>query len=151
MSKTYRCNKINEKGSICNETDENNFSEGRYSTCKKCRLRVMSEYNKAKKEQKQNEDANKIDPDNHIRYLIEDTITRVPLLDNKMSVVDKFNDLDTEMSNVFNSCINEMRKLSERIKKIEKENSEMEEEILTLKIQAKNTQKHIKNILNEEI
>jgi predicted transcriptional regulator len=110
----------------------------------------MSEYNKVKKEQKQNEDANKIDPDNHIRYLIEDTITRVPLLDNKMSIVDKFNDLDIEMSNVFNSCVTEMKKLSERLKKIEKENSEMEEEILTLKIQAKNTQKHIKNILAEK-
>jgi hypothetical protein len=154
MTKIYRCNKINEKGSVCNETDENNFRKGRYNTCKKCRLRVMSEYNKSKKEQKQNEDANKTDPDNHIRCLIEDTITRVPLINKKTipCIIHKL-ELDiTEECLIFDEKLKKFEtNFEEKIKILVSKISTLEDENITLKLQMLNFKEYIRKTLNEKL
>ena len=80
MPKEYFCSKILDTGLPCGERDESKFIEGRYSTCRQCRLRSMSEYNKTKTEKGKEQKSKKIDPDNDIRWLIEDTFLRVPIL-----------------------------------------------------------------------
>lgn len=143
MPKTYRCNKIKEDGEVCNETDENNFTEGRYTSCKKCRLKVMSDYNKFKKEEKKDKNTNKIDPDNHVRYLIEDTITRVSLINN-MTIPKIIHKLEMDITN---ECVN----LSEKINTFENKILELENENIRLKLQLLKFKEHIQNILNEKL
>jgi len=47
MSKEYFYSKIVETGLPCGERDVSKFIEGRYSTCRQCRLKFMSDYNKS--------------------------------------------------------------------------------------------------------
>jgi hypothetical protein len=42
MPKDFLCNKIID-GVVCNENNPENFEPGRYSTCKKCRVRINRE------------------------------------------------------------------------------------------------------------
>jgi cyclopropane fatty-acyl-phospholipid synthase-like methyltransferase len=83
MPKDYFCSKILDTGFPCGERDVSKFIEGRYSTCRQCRLRSMSDYNKTKTEKCKEDKTKKIDPDKDIRWLIEDTFLRVPLLSNQ--------------------------------------------------------------------
>jgi len=82
VSKIYFCDKtVNFK--VCGETNPENFIEGRYSTCKKCRNKYVREIYKEKKTSK-NEEFNKIvDPSSNIRTLIVDTIKNCPIIDGK--------------------------------------------------------------------
>ena len=143
MPKNYRCNKINEKGEICNETDEDNFSEGRYTTCKKCRLRVMAEYNKSKKEEKQRKVTAKPDPNNHTIKLIKDTILLVPLID-KMAVPVKIHDLEVNISNICSD-------FGKKFQDFETKMSSLEDENIKLKLQLLSFKEYMQKILNEKL
>jgi hypothetical protein len=81
MPKEYCCNKLLESGIVCGQRDQTKFSSGRYTTCRDCRLRFMSSYNKSKIQNKKEEKNSNIDPEFNIRYLIEDTIKRIPLME----------------------------------------------------------------------
>jgi hypothetical protein len=81
MPKEYCCNKILESGAVCGERDTTKFNVGRYTTCKNCRLKFMSNYNKSKSSGKKDEKNSIIDPEYNVRYLIEDTIKRIPLIE----------------------------------------------------------------------
>lgn len=143
MPKKYRCNKINEKGEICNDTNEDNFSEGRYTTCIKCRLKIMSEYNKAKKEEKQGKTPVKSESDKHTIELIKDTIQLVPLID-KMAVPVKIHDLEVNISNI---CTDFGKKFQD----FETKMSLLEDENIKLKLQLLSFKEYMQKILNEKL
>jgi hypothetical protein len=154
MPKIYRCNKIDETGNICNETNENNFNEGRYTTCKKCRLKFMIDYNKLKKEEKQNQNTTKIDPDNHIRELIEDTISNVSLIKNQTipNIIRRLEkDITEECLNFEDKIKIFEAKFEDSIKKFEDKISSLENENIALKIQLLNFKECIQKSLNEKL
>lgn len=126
MPKAYRCNKFNEKGVVCNETNENNFSEGRYNTCKKCRLRIMTEYNKSRRGKKEEESVSKNDLNNHIVFLIEDTISRFPLINNKLTISESIERVEKDISE-------ESSTLNDKIDMIKNKNIDLENEVKQLK------------------
>jgi hypothetical protein len=114
----------------------------------------MSEYNKSKKEQKQNEDANKTDPDNHIRCLIEDTIIRVPLI-NKKTIPCIIHNLELDITE---ECLNFEEKIKkfetnfeEKIKILVSKISTLEDENILLKLQMVNIKEYIRKTLNEKL
>jgi len=143
MPKIYRCDKINELGITCGETDNTKFEKGRYSTCKNCRLRFMSEYNKSKREHKQEDIISKVDPDNNIRWVIEDTIKRVRFCGD-YTILEKFKDNDELLGEALSTNYkrNENTELkvyelenmfSMMFKELKKENELLKIEINTLK------------------
>jgi hypothetical protein len=136
MPKIYRCNKINELGITCGETEAFRFEDGRYTTCKKCRLRFMSEYNKSKKSNKKEEVVNKIDPDNNIRYVIEDTILRTKIL-NGASIPSKIEDLEIDISQIAEKNYEIMIQLIEFKEIVSLKMNELKKENDLLKIQVK--------------
>jgi hypothetical protein len=141
MPKVYRCDKTNEEGDICNETDPQNFTEGRYNTCKKCRSKFMEDYNKQKKDEKQNKKANTVDPDNRIRTLIKDTISDTPIIKNLPKVIHK---LEKDISE---ECLN----FNDKITKFEEKISSLENENIALKLQLVKFKEYIQKILNEKL
>jgi hypothetical protein len=70
MPKEYLCNKII-NGKFCGETNPDNFPKGRYSVCKKCKNKEMSEIRQKKKEENDKEKVKKIDPQLDFKKLIE--------------------------------------------------------------------------------
>ena len=141
MPKVYRCDKTNEEGNICNDTNEQNFIEGRYNTCKKCRLKIMADYNKKKKNEKQTQKANTIDPDNHIRTLIKDTISDITLIKNLPDIIHR---LEKDISE---ECLN----FNDKITKFEEKISLLENENIALKLQLLNFKEYIQKTLNEKL
>jgi hypothetical protein len=99
MPKEYFCTKLTDMGLPCGERDETKFIEGRYSTCRSCRLKFMSEYNKTKTNKGKEQKNKQIDPDCNIRYLIEDTIIRVPLISNQ-TIVERMEDTEHDVSRI---------------------------------------------------
>ena len=133
-TKVYYCNK-SENFKVCGETNPENFPVGRYSTCKNCRNKSVREFNKEKK-MEYNEEKNKvIDPSANIRYLIVDTIRNAPIIDGQ-SIEAKIKNNEYDISEVL--CCNsdkienamkqiylEFGKMSEKIKELEKEISDL--------------------------
>jgi hypothetical protein len=70
MPKTYLCTKIFD-GKECGETNPENFPSGRYSVCKKCKNKEMTEIRKKKKQDNVKERLKKIDPELDFKKLIE--------------------------------------------------------------------------------
>lgn len=98
MPKKYFC-KTMEDFEICGETRPESFEPGRFSICRKCRVKR----NKLSKDKKFDlvieERNNKIDPSSDIRYLIEDIILRYPLLHGK-TILERFEDDEQETTNL---------------------------------------------------
>ena len=88
-NKEYFCNKMIDL-KTCGETDPLKFEKGRYSTCKKCRVKLNSSYvankKKSEEEQEYKEITDKVDPDYNIRYIVEETFLNTPLIRNKSIV-----------------------------------------------------------------
>jgi transcription initiation factor IIF auxiliary subunit len=101
MPKEYFCTKVLPNGIMCAERDNSKFISGRYTTCKSCRLRTMSEYNKEKTIKKQDKEAEKIDPDCNIRWIVEDTIKRVPFID-KQTITERIKSSEDDITSILN-------------------------------------------------
>jgi lipopolysaccharide assembly outer membrane protein LptD (OstA) len=141
MPKEYCCNKLLESGTVCGERDSTKFSSGRYTTCRNCRLRFMTSYNKKKTSDKKEEKNTNIDPECNIRYLIEDTIKRIPLMNNYTipERIESFEEEYTEflskherrngtIQSKFNLLEQKIESLEKYIEKIEKELSELKKD-----------------------
>ncbi len=147
MTKIHYCKKILENGTVCGEMDASKFESGRYSACKSCRNISTIACIKSKKEGIKVEKIKKIDPDVNLRWLIEDTIKNIPLLDGTRTIKDSILSLEEESSNMFNNnCYREerifnilkqheldMNFLLGKIQKLESENKELKNEISELK------------------
>lgn len=99
MPKTYYCNKLIDGSVVCGETNPENFTEGRYNTCRTCRLQMMSSYNKNRREEIREKKIRELDPSQDIRFVVEDTIKRIPLLDGK-TISDKITNLEEDIGEV---------------------------------------------------
>ena len=122
MPKGYCC-KQSIKGELCGETDPVKFSPGRYTACKACRNRASKQLISDKKVKEKDNIAKNLDPDENIRYLIEDTIKRVRLInDNKetieeaISSVDKMNSCNTD---VIGDLLEKIRYIERRLERLE--------------------------------
>jgi hypothetical protein len=138
MPKEYCCNKLLESGAVCGERDSTKFSSGRYTTCRNCRLKSMSYYNKKKTSDRKDEKNTNIDPECNIRYLIEDTIKRIPLMNN-YTIPERIESFEEEytgflskqernnesIQSKFNLFEQKIASLEKYIEKIEKELSEL--------------------------
>jgi hypothetical protein len=120
MPKVYFCRQFRD-GDACGETDPAQFSPGRYTACKFCRNNIARKAMADKKIKNKDENANHLDPDQNIRYLIEDTILRMPILE-KRTVKDAIDDIDQTNSDnmIAISELNDtLKELVERVKRIE--------------------------------
>ena len=120
MPKEFICRQI-KNGELCGETNPENFSSGRYTACKSCRSKMASKLINEKKIKDKDEKANRIDPDEDTRYLIEDTIKRIPLINNK-TVQEAIRDIDEmNVNNVLqiNDLNNLVKILMQRIQVLE--------------------------------
>jgi hypothetical protein len=118
MTKEYFCTKILDTGLPCGERDESKFIEGRYSTCRQCRLRSMSDYNKTKTSKGKEKKTKTIDPDNDIRWLIEDTFLRVPLLSNQ-TIKERMEDNEFDISDLLGKHHDYVEQTNLKIQKLE--------------------------------
>ena len=120
MPKEFICRQI-KNGELCGETNPENFSSGRYTACKSCRSKMASKLLNEKKIKDKDDKANFLDPDEDTRYLIEDTIKRIPLINNK-TVQEAIRDID-EMNSLNTSEIGDLndllKTLMQRIKVLE--------------------------------
>jgi hypothetical protein len=132
MPKVYYCNKLLENGATCGERDVSKFIEGRYTTCKSCRLRAMSIYNKSKTSKKKDEESSKTDPDCNIRWLIEDTIKRVPFM-GKQTIPERIESSEEDITSVLNLHHEYSDKNDNRLDKMQGEINELKEIIKILK------------------
>ena len=98
MSKIYFCKQEKTFG-ICGENDPKNFEIGRYTTCRSCRTRLQKEKRKYGKEKECEEKTTTIDPTKNIRYVVEDTILRVPLLEGE-SIQEKIRNSEEDISDL---------------------------------------------------
>lgn len=126
MPKSYFCDKLSESGAICGETDISKFIEGRYTTCKSCRLQMMSQYNKTKTSKKKDKEAKKVDPDCNIRYLIEDTIKRVPFI-GFQTIPDRIESSEEDLTGVLNLFQEHIEKNNIILEKMQKQIDELRE------------------------
>lgn len=126
MPKSYFCDKLSESGVICGEIDISKFIEGRYSTCKSCRLQMMSQYNKTKTSKKKDKEVKKIDPDCNIRYLIEDTIKRVPFI-GFQTIPDKIESSEEDLTDVLNLFQEHIEKNNIILEQMQKQIDELKE------------------------
>lgn len=122
MPKVYFCRQeINSE--ICGETNPENFEVGRYSSCRKCRAKYHERKRKTKKEEVIETSVEILDPLKNIRYVIEDTVRRIPLLEGQ-TIPDKILNIDADISElvIANSELKEkMNELFDYIKKLELE------------------------------
>ena len=139
MPKEYCCNKLLESGAVCGERDTTKFSSGRYTTCRNCRLRSMANYNKKKTSDKKDEKNTNIDPECNIRYLIEDTIKRIPLM-NSYTIPERIESIEEEYIDSFNkqkdkneSIQVKYNYLEQKVNSLEKYIEKIEKELLELK------------------
>lgn len=137
MPKDYFCNKLLPNGTVCGEREVSKFINGRYTTCKPCRLRNMSDYNKTKTSKKKDEEVTKTDPDCNIRYLIEDTIKRVPFIQ-KQTIIERIKSSEDDVTDILNLHHEYVEKTDFIIEKIKKQMEEMKNEIKNLKEEIKN-------------
>jgi hypothetical protein len=135
MPKNYYCDKI-VKGKICGETNIDNFTEGRYSTCKKCRASFVSEYSKSKKIKAKAEINIST---THLKWFIEDIMLRNPILNNK-SVLENFNDLEENITEVYNFC---HKKLEDKFEQMTLSIKELKEENEVLKLKIRNLEEKL--------
>jgi hypothetical protein len=96
MSKVYFC-KQECNFQVCGETDPKNFESGRYSTCKSCRSKVKKEKRQVEKNKDSEEKMSAIDPSKNIRYIVEDTILRIPLLEGE-TIHEKIRNTEEDIS-----------------------------------------------------
>lgn len=96
MPKVYFCKKEN-NFEICGETDPKNFEVGRYSTCKVCRSKSKKEKRQNEKSKDYEEKTSSIDPSKNIRYVVEDTILRIPLLEGE-TIHEKIRNTEEDIS-----------------------------------------------------
>jgi hypothetical protein len=118
MPKDYFCSKILDTGLPCGERDESKFIEGRYSTCRQCRLRSMSDYNKTKTSKSKEQKSKTIDPDKDIRWLIEDTFLRVPLLSNQ-TIKERMESNEFDISDLLEKHFDYVEKTNSKIENLE--------------------------------
>ena len=138
-TKQHYCEKINNMGFICRESDSTKFEEGRYNICKQCRLYYMKLYNKSKKDNKKDENVNKLDPDKNIRFIVEDTVKRMSFIEG-FTIKDKIDGLDKDLSSISEKTEGNMIKylnfeniVVEKIQELKKENDVLRKEIQELK------------------
>jgi hypothetical protein len=137
MPKDYYCNKLLPNGTVCGEREISKFIDGRYTTCKNCRLRSMSDYNKSKTSKKKDTEATKTDPDCNIRYLIEDTIKRVPFIQ-RQTILERIESSEEDVTSVMNLHHEYVDKNDYKIDLLCKQLEEMKKEIKNLKEEIKN-------------
>jgi hypothetical protein len=132
MTKEYFCSKILSTGITCGERDSSKFISGRYTTCKKCRLQKMSDYNKSKTSKKKDEESEKIDPDCNIRWIIEDTIKRIPLI-NRQTIPERIESSEEDITNILNLHHEYTEKNDSMIEDLQKQIKELQTQIEFLK------------------
>jgi len=137
MSKQYFCKRILEAGYVCGEKDIKKFEPGRYTVCKACRLKYMSDYNKNRRNIALNERMDELDPDKKIRAVVEDTIVRIPLLDGK-TIQQRMDDNEEEISNVIEFNYVSDLNLREFIEKTNKTILVLQKRIEDLEIKLRN-------------
>jgi hypothetical protein len=120
MPKEYFCTKLNDLEIPCGERDVSKFNEGRYSTCRSCRLKSMSEYNKTKTNKSKEQKNKLLDPDYNIRCLIEDTIKRVPISSDQ-TIVERIENNEFDISEMVSTNYAFTSKTSEKLETIEKQ------------------------------
>jgi hypothetical protein len=96
MPKVYFC-KQEHNFQICGDTDPKNFEIGRYSACKACRSKVKKEKRQVEKNKDSEEKTTSIDPSKNIRYVVEDTILRTPLLEGE-TILEKIRNTEEDIS-----------------------------------------------------
>ena len=134
MPKEYYCNKLLDNGIVCGERNIEKFISGRYTTCKPCRLRSMSVYNKSKTIKKKDEESTKLDPDCNMRWLIEDTIKRVPFMGTQ-TIIDRIENSEADISDVLNIHHEYVDKTNEIIKLLQTQIQNLQIEMINLKEQ----------------
>lgn len=130
MPKAYLCRQFRD-GNMCGETDPAQFSPGRYSACKYCRNNIAKRTMVDKKVKNLNENVDHMDPDQNIRFLIEDTILRIPILE-KRSVKGAIDNIDqtnsdnmiaiSELSATLKEIIERLRCIESRLTTLETKN-----------------------------
>ena len=115
MPKIYYCDKAL-NGINCGETDPSKFETGRYNTCKRCRNKRNTEYHKVKKEEEIKSEEDKIDPDFKIRKMVEEIVLHKPFFGRSLSIKQKIDDIDGDITDVLTSCMNKIEKLELEIK-----------------------------------
>jgi hypothetical protein len=131
MPKTYFCKVVN-NFEICGETDPKVFEQGRYSTCRNCRNKKNKEIKEKNLSSQIEEKNNKIDPSCNLRYLIEDTILKVPIIDG-YNISEKFKTDNEETSNILLLMQTTFTNMEKRIEYLEKYINLLELKIDTLK------------------
>lgn len=139
MPKVYFCKNMKDNFELCGETDPQLFSNGRYSMCRKCRTAKQKIQSDIKKESKIEEKSNTIDPAKNIRWLIEDTVIRQPIIEG-MTFSEKFKDMETRVSDSIEiSCEYQykndliLKKMENYIKLLENKIDNLELEIKIIK------------------
>ncbi len=131
MTKEFYCNKLLPNREICGEKEVSNFEKGRYSTCKKCRTRLNSEYIKQKKDEDLKDKFKTIDSDNNIKCLIEDTINKYPIYSG-CTIVQLFSDLQNYTSEELSFMSERIRENNDLIKKLFEDNKNLTSTITIL-------------------
>jgi len=98
MPKVYFCKQMKDS-EMCGESDPKNFENGRYSTCRSCRSKSQRDKKAVEKDNTSENKTNSLDPSRSIRYIIEDTILRVPLLEGE-TILKKIRNCEEDISDL---------------------------------------------------
>jgi hypothetical protein len=142
-SKIHYCDKMVEN-KVCGEMNPTNFEAGRYSTCKRCRIKINNKNRTIKNKKLENDiyetKANIIDPDVDIRYLIEETINNVNFI-RKKSIINAILDMEQDITDVLtgsdekiDKIWNEINLLREKNRILENVNSHLQDRLTDLEI-----------------
>ena len=143
MPKTYCCDKILENGTICGESDITKFMDGRYTTCKPCRYRLMSVYNKNKTTERKDKRIETIDPDAHLRFIIEDTLRRVPLI-GRQSVIERIKNGEDDVSGFFENQYTTNDRVNLKL-------LQLEQKINTMQLYIDNLEKEVSDLKSKKV
>jgi hypothetical protein len=138
MPKEYFCDKQLENGVICGERDVSKFIEGRYTSCRKCRNKIMSEYNKSRTEGRKEKEMDKIDPDKNIRLLIEEVVCKYPLIDGKYNISEKFKSTEEDISDIIIKTFVDFERINKKFDSMQLHIQSLEKEIVDLKSKLTN-------------
>jgi hypothetical protein len=147
-SKIHYCDKMVEN-KVCGEMNPVNFETGRYSTCKRCRIK-MNNKNRAIKNKKLENDiyetkANIIDPDVDIRYLIEETINNVNFI-RKKSIINAILDMEQDIIGSDEKIDKLWDLLREKNRILENANSHLQDRLKDLEIRILKLESNKKQI-----
>lgn len=149
MPKSYFCENVI-GFDVCGEDNPENFSEGRYSRCKRCRNMDVRNRVKAKKELTKDEELErKIDElkdGRKIQLLIENIILDRPLMQDGMTISDAIHNITSSISSYRQKDNYLVNELTKKVNKLEQDNFYLAKNNESLKNQIN----QIKSFLEEK-